>query len=75
MSISSLLTTAPTSPPQTSSSRHSTVLTASSSRPHRRKSSIAEIPPVSMPSLSGAKKRKREGELDPEPVLQTPQHR
>jgi hypothetical protein len=68
MSISSLLTTeAPPSPtvPHTtpSSSRHSNIqITASSSRPQRRKSSV-EIPPP-MPNLSLlSKKRKREGEL------------
>jgi hypothetical protein len=72
MSISSLLTTeAPLSPtvPQavpSSSSRHSNIqLTASSSRPQRRKSSM-EISPPSMALTASAKKRKREGELDTE---------
>ena len=72
MSISSLLTTeAPPSPtvPQavpSTSSRHSNIqLTASSSRPQRRKSSM-DIPPSSMALPVSTKKRKREGEVDME---------
>src|SRR5438046_2797912 len=72
MSISSLLTTeAPLSPtvPQvvpSSSSRHSNIqLTASSSRPQRRKSSM-DIPNHNMALPVATKKRKREGEADME---------
>ena len=72
MSISSLLTTeAPLSPtaPQavpSTPSRHSNIqLTASSSRPQRRKLSM-DIPPPSMALPVSAKKRKREGEVDME---------
>ena len=76
MSISSLLTTeAPSSPTAASaipsSSRHPSIqLTASSSRPQRRKSSMDIPPPPSM-SLLSTKKRKREGENDPE-LVSTP---
>ena len=69
MSISSLLTTeAPPSPTVTHTSPHSTrhsnvQLTASSSRPQRRKSSV-DIPAPTLAVLdANTKKRKREGEL------------
>ena len=68
MSISSLLTTeaplSPTVPPvvPSSSSRHSNIqLTASSSRPQRRKSSM-DIPAPNMALSLSNKKRKREGD-------------
>jgi hypothetical protein len=63
MSISSLLTSeTPASPP---SRHHNVQLTASSSRPQRRKPSM-DIPPPQPPSmsLSAQKKRKREGDID-----------
>src|SRR5271170_7813881 len=74
MSISSLLTTvvppSPTIPhaAPSSSSRHSNIqLTASSSRPQRRKTSM-DIPPPPMPLLP-TKKRKREGDTPETEVI------
>jgi len=74
MSISSLLTNEmPNSPPiqqtTSASSRHSNILlTASSSRPQRRKPSM-DIPSPSPSLLASSKKRKREGDpSDPDSV-------
>ena len=62
MSISALLTTETPTSPSLPHTRQPVQLTASSSRPQRRKQSMET--PVVLPTLPPPKKRKRESEND-----------